>query len=97
MSLPESVRNFQGQLLCFRPFYGWGWYRHDTDGDKAPLGYAEVDRAGDFHIRVHRFFAFRGELRGLVGRVEQAQVPLYSSSMARERIDSGSTPSQWSS
>lgn len=72
MSLPESVRGYQGQRLCFQPWYGWGWFRLDADGDKAPLDYGEVDRAGGFHIRVHRFFTFQGELRGLVGRVEQA-------------------------
>jgi hypothetical protein len=58
-------------LLCFRPFYGWGWWRLGDGGDKISLAYEEVDRAGDFHIRVQRFFSFQEELRGIVGRVEQ--------------------------
>jgi hypothetical protein len=72
MSLPESTRDYQGRLVCFRPFHGWGWWRLEADGVKAPLDYTEVDRAGDFHLRVQRFFTFQGELRGIVGRVEQA-------------------------
>ncbi len=72
MSLPESTRDYEGQLLCFQPSYGWGWYRLDTDGSKGPiLDYTEIDQAGAFHIRVHRFFSFQGELRGIVGLVEQ--------------------------
>jgi hypothetical protein len=71
MSLPESVREYRGQLLCFRPMYGWGWFRLGADGEKEPTDYAELDQAGDFHIRAHRFFSFHGELRGIVGRVEQ--------------------------
>jgi hypothetical protein len=35
------------------------------------MDYGEVDRAGSFQIRVHRFFSFQGELRGIVGQVEQ--------------------------
>jgi len=72
VSLPESSRDYEGQLLCFRPFFGWGWSRLDAGGSWASLDYTEVDRAGDFHIRVHRFFTFRQERRGIVGRVEQA-------------------------
>ncbi len=72
MSLPESSRSYEGQLLCYVPRYGWGWSRLDLPSDEAQVDYAEVDRAGPFHIRVHRFFEFRGRLRGLVGRVEQA-------------------------
>jgi hypothetical protein len=71
VSLPESIWDYQGELLCFRPFYGWGWWRLGDGGDKVSLDYEEVDRAGDFHIRVHRVFSFQGELRGILGRVEQ--------------------------
>jgi hypothetical protein len=60
-----------GHLLCYKPRYGWGWCRLDTRHSGAHLDYAEVDRAGPFNIRIHRFFAFQGELRGIVGRVEQ--------------------------
>ena len=72
MSLPESSRDYVGKLLCFGPCYGWGWFRLDPGGDKVPMDYGEVDKAGAFHIRVHRFFTFQGELRGIVGRVEEA-------------------------
>ncbi len=72
MSLVESVRGYEGQLLCFVPWHGWGWFRLGAGGDKVPLDYGEVDRAGAFHVRVRRFFTSRGELRGIVGQVEQA-------------------------
>src|SRR5262249_31908420 len=71
VSLPESIRDYCGQLLCFGPMHGWGCFRLGPNGEKEPLDYVEVDRASAFHIRVHRFFTFRGELRGVVGRVEQ--------------------------
>src|SRR4051812_13216729 len=71
VSLPESSRDNVGRLLCFGPLHGWGWFRLDTGGDKAPTDYGEIDTAGPFHIRVRRFFTFQGELRGIVGRVEQ--------------------------
>jgi hypothetical protein len=71
MSLPESLRDYKGQLLCFSPSYGWGWCQLDEGGEKITLDYAKVDQAGPFHIRVHRFFSFEGRLRGVIGRVEQ--------------------------
>lgn len=71
MSLPPSSRDYEGQLLCYKPCYGWGWSVLNTSEADANVDYAQVDRAGAFHIRVHRFFSFKGELRGIVGRVEQ--------------------------
>ena len=71
MSLPESTRDHAGRLLCFEPWHGWGWFRLGADGGKESIDYGEVDRAGALHVRVHRFFTFEGELRGIVGRVEQ--------------------------
>ena len=72
MSLPESSRDYIGQLLCFEPWHGWGWSHLDAAVGKVSTDYGAVDAAGSFHILVRRFFAFRGELRGVVGRVEQA-------------------------
>src|SRR5262245_3162050 len=71
MSLPPSTRDYEGQLLCYEPRHGWGWYRLAVSDDNRFLDYAEVDAAGAFHIRVHRVFDIEGEPRGLVGRVEQ--------------------------
>jgi hypothetical protein len=71
MSLPPSVRDYEGHLLCFEPWYGWGWYRLGVSDSDRFLDYAEVDAAGPFHIRVRRFFDYEGMPRGLVGRVEQ--------------------------
>jgi len=71
MSLATSSRDYEGQILCYTPGYGWGWSRLDKSGDDAAVDYVEVDRAGPFHIRVHRLFSIQGELRGIVGRVEQ--------------------------
>ena len=72
MSLPESTRDHAGRLLYFEPWHGWGWFRLGADGGKESIDYGEVDRAGAFRVRVRRFFTFEGELRGIVGRVEQA-------------------------
>lgn len=58
--------------MCFAPRYGWGWSHRDSAGNDTPADYAEIDEAGEFHIRVRRFFAFQGELRGVVGQVEQS-------------------------
>lgn len=71
MSLPESSLDHVGKLLCFKPMYGWGWFQLDSNREKAPTDYAPIDKAGDFPIRVQRFFSYQGELRGIVGRVEQ--------------------------
>lgn len=71
VSLPQSSRDYEGHLLCFKPLHGWGWYRLGVSDDERFINYAEIDAAGEFHIRVHRFFDFEGEPRGLVGRVEQ--------------------------
>jgi hypothetical protein len=71
VSLAESSRSYAGQLLCFEPWRGWGWFQLDMSGEKVPIDYDAVDQAGSFHIRVHRFFAADGELRGIIGRVEQ--------------------------
>ena len=68
-SLPPSSRSYEGQLLCFKPRYGWGWCYGWND--HTHFDYARVDEAGAFHIRVHHFFSSRGELRGFIGRVEQ--------------------------
>lgn len=72
MSLPHSVREYEGQLVCFEPWHGWGWFRLGVNEEDHFLDYAIVDAAGVFHIRVVRFFDYEGEPRGLVGRVEQA-------------------------
>ena len=65
---PES---YSGTLLYLKPGYGWGWHCAIGDGEPAPLDHAVIGRAGPFHIRVNRFFAFRNDLRGVVGRIEQ--------------------------
>jgi hypothetical protein len=59
IALPEK---YVGQLLYLKPGYGWGWRGAD---------YALIDAAGGCHVRVLRFFTWREEVRGVVGRVEQ--------------------------
>jgi hypothetical protein len=71
MSLPQSTRDYQGQLLCYEPRYGWGWYRLGGAESDSFIDYAEVDAAGAFQFRVHRVFEVDGVPRGLVGQVEQ--------------------------
>jgi len=72
MSLPPSIRFFEGQLLCFEPRYGLGWYRLGVSDNDRFLDFTEVANAGAFHIRVRRTFDFRGEPRGVVGLVEES-------------------------
>ena len=72
MSLPESTRDFAGKLLCFMPWYGWGWFQLAAGGEQVPTDFGEIDKAGAFQIRVNRFFSIQGELRGIIGRVEQS-------------------------
>jgi hypothetical protein len=72
LSLPETIRGYAGKLVYFIPWYGWGWFTLDTaGGEQVPTDYGEIDKAGTFQIRVHHFFSFHGELRGVIGKVEQ--------------------------
>ena len=71
MSLPQSIREQVGQLVCFEPWPGWGWYRLGVREEDRFLDYATIDAAGLFHIRVRRIFDFEGQPRGIVGQVEQ--------------------------
>ena len=71
MSLHQKSREYESQMLCFKPNYGWGWSRLGTNDADRFIDFAEIDTAGVFYIRVSRFFSFEGELRGLIGRVEQ--------------------------
>ena len=71
MTLPSSVRKYEGQLLCFEPWYGWGWDRLGVSEEERFIDYATIEAAGVFHIRVRRVFDADGEPRGVVGQVEQ--------------------------
>jgi hypothetical protein len=71
MSLKPSIREQEGQLVCFEPWPGWGWYRLGVTDEDRFLDYATIDAAGVFLIRVRRVFDVEGRPRGLVGQVEQ--------------------------
>lgn len=71
MSLDPRCLDFKGKALCCKPYYGWGWSRLDKTDEFVAVDYSQVDRAGTFYIHIHRFFSLQGELRGVVGRVEQ--------------------------
>jgi hypothetical protein len=71
VSLPPSVREFEGHLVCFEPWRGWGWYRLGVSEENRFLDYALIDAAGVFHIRVRHIFDVEGQPRGLIGQVEQ--------------------------
>lgn len=71
VSLPPSVREQKGQLVCFEPWYGWGWYRLCVSDEHRSVDFAMIAAAGVFHIRVHRVFDVEGQPRGLIGQVEQ--------------------------
>lgn len=59
-----------GKLVLLTPGYGWGWRR--ADDEQATLDFEPILQAGSCHMRVQRFFSWRGEVRGLVCRVEQS-------------------------
>jgi len=68
MAIEADPKSYVGSLLWLRPTYGWGWVR--LDDPEQTIDYSAIYR-GDFGVRVQSFFFFKGELRGLVGRVEQ--------------------------
>ena len=72
LALQPSIRNRIGQLVCFEPRYGFWWYRLGESDSNRFLDYNEVDISGAFHIRIRRTFDYEGELRGLVGQVEES-------------------------
>jgi hypothetical protein len=71
MGLDETCRTFLGRLVVFKPEYGWGWTRLDAPEIPVPTQVNGVPFP--FQCRIERFFDFRGELRGFIGRVEQAE------------------------
>jgi hypothetical protein len=60
-----------GELLYFQPMYGWGWHYREPHADFVGFDFSCVHDAGVFAIRVREFFEFEGELRGIIGTVEQ--------------------------
>ncbi|MDQ3713838.1 MAG: hypothetical protein M3388_16685 [Acidobacteriota bacterium] len=71
MGLNENCKSYLNELVAFKPEYGWGWTRLDVPEIRVP---AQVNGVPfPFHCRIREFFDFRGELRGFVGRVEQAE------------------------
>ncbi len=74
MSLAPSFRDYQGQRLCYKPTYGWGWCRYSgTKHESADFN--AIERAGTFEIRVLNFITMFGELRGIAGPIEQPNHP----------------------
>jgi hypothetical protein len=70
MGLEETCRTHLGSLVVFKPEYGWGWTRLDAPDILVP---AQVNGVPfPFQCRIERFFDVRGELRGFIGRVEEA-------------------------
>ena len=69
MGLDQTCTGYLHALLAVKPVYGWGWSRLD-DPDK-PVDYEVNGAPTPFHGRVRDFFSYRGELRGVVGRIEQ--------------------------
>jgi len=69
MGLDESCKRYLGNVVLFKPEYGWGWTRADAPGVPVP---AQVNGVPfPFHCRVDRLFYFHGELRGFIGHVEE--------------------------
>jgi len=69
MAIEADPNSYVGSLLWLRPTYGWGWVR--LDDPEQTIDYSAINQGGDFGVRVQSFFSLKGELRGLVGRVEQ--------------------------
>ena len=71
MGLEENCKTHLGKLIAAKPEYGWGWSR--LDAPEIPVQ-AQINGVPfPFQCRIERFFDFRGELRGFVGRVEQTE------------------------
>ncbi len=71
MGLEETCKTYLGELVAAKPEYGWGWTRLDAPEIPVPNQINGVPFP--FHCRIEKFFYFRGELRGFVGRVEQPE------------------------
>jgi hypothetical protein len=69
MSIIVQPEKYLGQLLYLKPTYGWGWV---GQADNSRVDYASIDAAGGCQVRVLQFFTWRGEVRGIVGKVEQS-------------------------
>lgn len=69
MPLLITPADYLGTLLYVEPRYGWGWH---GSNNKTIVDYIPIQEAGGFLIRVVRFYHFKGELRGLIGKVESA-------------------------
>jgi hypothetical protein len=70
MSITERPERYVGRLLYLKPGYGWGW---NGVSDETSIDYAPIDAAGGCHVRICRFFSWHNEVRGVVGKVEEAE------------------------
>jgi hypothetical protein len=70
MGLTGRCRSYLGQQVVIRPFYGWGWHRHDPD--LPPLTYEEKAGPAPFRAVVTAFFKERGEIRGGTGIIRDS-------------------------
>jgi len=69
MSITAPPEEYVGQLLYLKAVGGWGW--HGVD-DNEHIDNAFVVAAGGCHIRVLSFFSWHNEVRGVIGKVEEA-------------------------
>ena len=69
MGLEISTLEYRGRQVVVKPVYGWGWSRLDAPETPVP---AEVNGVpSPFRARIHEFFGFNRELRGVVARIEE--------------------------
>jgi len=71
MGLEENCKTYLGKLVAAKPVYGWGWTRLDAPEIPVP---AQINGVPfPFQCRIEKFFDSEDELRGFIGRVEQAE------------------------
>lgn len=70
MGLEPSCKTYAGSLVAVEPVYGWGWYR--LDAPEIPVSAESQGVPRPFHCRIQDFFCFQNEVRGAIGRVEEA-------------------------
>ena len=68
MGLANETLDFFGKCLFVETHYGWGWLVADPTTDTT----TSYTTPASFHLQLDWLFAFGGELRGGIGRIQEA-------------------------
>lgn len=72
MPLSETCKLYKGKTVWIKPTYGWGWSRLDLIGPTTAVDYSVVEQVGLLRCRIEDFFEIKSQLRGFIGRLEEA-------------------------